>query len=160
LRIDIPPEGARIEILVENMGRVNYGPYIKDTKGITSSVRLQSLGWCNQFLFDWHIRSLPLNDLSGLRFHSRAPSTTMPAFYKGTFQVGEAADTFLDVEGWSKGVAFINGFNLGRYWSVGPQRRLYVPAPLLRQGLNELVLFDLHGVSEPTVAFHETSSLG
>jgi len=160
LRIDIPPEGARIEILVENMGRVNYGPYIKDTKGITSSVRLQSLGWCNQFLFDWNIRSLPMNDLSELQFHSQDHSTAMPAFYKGTFQVAEAADTFLDVEGWSKGVAFINGFNLGRYWSVGPQRRLYVPAPLLRQGSNEIVLFDLHGVSEPSVTFHETSSLG
>jgi len=161
LKLDIPPEGARIQILVENMGRTNYGPYMKETKGITSSVRLQSLGWCNQFLFDWEIHPLPLTDLSKLQFQARNNATNKPAFYKGSFEVDEEADTFLDLEGWSKGIAFINGFNLGRYWSIGPQRRLYVPAPLLHQGHNEIVLFDLHGVQQdPSITFHKTSSLG
>ncbi|RAP74647.1 glycoside hydrolase family 35 protein [Paenibacillus montanisoli] len=147
LTIEVPAGGARLDILVENMGRVNYGPYLRDCKGITEGVRL---GF--QFLFDWAIRPLPLEDLSQLSFANGAGSPDVsaegPRFYRGTFQAVACADTFLDLNGWTKGVAFINGFNLGRYWSKGPQRTLYVPAPLLREGSNELVLFELHGAPQ------------
>ena len=111
-----------------------------------------------QFLFNWTIHPLPLTDISQLQYEEIQPAG-VPAFYRGTLQVDQPADTFLDMEGWTKGVVFLNGFNLGRYWSKGPQRRLYVPGPLLRQGENELVIFELHGSQEPAVMFADTSML-
>jgi len=154
IRFDIPAEGARLDILVENMGRVNYGPLLKDHKGITEGVRLG-----NQFLYDWEIRPLPLDDLSGLVFNGEQGQG--PAFYRGTFAVeGQPADTFVALDGWTKGVVYVNGFNLGRYWSRGPQRRLYVPGPLLREGDNEIVVFELHGAEAAEVALLDSPDLG
>jgi beta-galactosidase len=105
-------------------------------------------------LHDWTIRSLPLTDLKGLSFTSiDCEERPQPTFYRGCFQVSKPEDTFLRLDGWSKGQAFINGFNLGRYWEKGPTKTLYISAPLLRQGGNELILFELHGVLEPVVTF-------
>ncbi|MBP3965401.1 glycoside hydrolase family 35 protein [Paenibacillus lignilyticus] len=156
LAIEVPAGGARLDILVENMGRINYGPYLRDRKGITEGVRL---GF--QFLFNWTIRPIPLEDVSKLDFANNSSRADGPGFYNGSFHVHEAdADTFLDMQGWTKGVVFINGFNLGRYWSKGPQQTLYVPAPLLRAGRNEITVFELHGAS-PTakVMFTDTPIL-
>ena len=71
----------------------------------------------------------------------------------------EPADTFLALHGWTKGVAWINGFNLGRYWNRGPQRTLYVPAPLLREGQNEIIVFELHGTDTMAVEFRAKPEL-
>lgn len=165
LPIAIPPEGARLDILVENMGRINYGPYLKDAKGITEGVRL---GF--QFLFGWTVRPLPMEDLSQLHYersdsldsHDSQSSDErgdQPRFYRGSFRIGERADTFLDMKGWAKGVVFINGFNLGRYWDRGPQRTLYVPAPLLRAGDNEIIIFELHHARECAVVLTDAPML-
>lgn len=161
LAIEVPAEGARLDILVENMGRINYGPYLRDRKGITEGVRL---GF--QFLFNWTIRPIPLEDLSKLAWaadssNAIANAADSPRFCKGNFHVSEAgADTFLDMQGWTKGVVFINGFNLGRYWSKGPQQTLYVPAPLLREGSNEIIVFELHDASQAsTVMLTDTPVL-
>ncbi|UPK44219.1 glycoside hydrolase family 35 protein [Paenibacillus pabuli] len=146
---EVPAGGAEICILVENMGRINYGPYLRDPKGITEGVRH---GF--QFLFDWTIHCLPLEDLSSLQFETGIQTgREVPAFYRGTLHVKEVKDTFLQFDGWTKGVAFVNGFNIGRYWSKGPQGTLYVPAPLLRQGENEIVVFELHGTTDQAVTF-------
>ncbi|KUP22532.1 beta-galactosidase family protein [Paenibacillus sp. DMB5] len=154
--LTIPAEGLQIDILVENMGRVNYGPQLRDPKGITCGVRL---GY--QFLHNWSIRSLPLTDLKGLKFaQSNCGARLQTTFYRGSFQVNEPEDTFLRLDGWIKGQVFINGFNLGRYWEKGPTKTMYVPAPLLRQGDNELILFELHGVMEPVVTFVDKPVLG
>lgn len=197
VKLAIPQGGAELCILVENMGRVNFGPYVLDRKGITEGVRFG-----NQYLFGWTIHTLPLQDLNGLAYRSgadgqmaepgqsgqtrqaglveasgrtkqkeapeeagqmaepgnRGPSG--PSFYRGTFQVGEPADTFLDTRGWTKGVAYINGFNLGRYWQIGPQKTLYIPAPLLRTGTNELILFELHEAKDAQVYLTDTANLG
>ncbi len=151
----VPAEGAELSILVENMGRINYGPYLRDAKGITEGVRH---GF--QFLYDWSIRCLPLEDLSRLEFGPVRPQTA-PAFYRGMLRTGDdVQDTFLRLTGWTKGVVFVNGFNLGRYWEKGPQQTLYVPAPLLRPGDNEIVVFELHGTSEAAVFFVDTPLLG
>jgi beta-galactosidase len=154
--LSVPPEGARLDILVENQGRINYGPYLKDRKGITEGVRF---GF--QFLFDWTIRPLPLEDLSALQYGVDAAGRNQdqPTFYRGTFHVEELGDTFLDMDGWTKGVVYINGFNLGRYWNKGPQRTLYVPAPLLRQGDNEIVVLELHEMKEASIRLTDTSQL-
>ncbi|MCA0757694.1 beta-galactosidase [Paenibacillus sp. N4] len=151
VKFAIPKEGVALTLLVENMGRVNYGPYLKDPKGITEGVRFGQ-----QFLYDWTIHSLPLEDLSGLTYNnSSIVAANEPTFFRGQFQVDEPADTFLNVEGWKKGVAYINGFNLGRYWEVGPQGTLYIPGPLLKRGSNELVLFELHGCDAPEVLLQD-----
>ncbi|MCF2937978.1 beta-galactosidase [Paenibacillus alkaliterrae] len=147
----VPPEGAVVSILVENMGRINYGPYLKDPKGITEGVRFGQ-----QFLYDWTIHTLPLNNLSKLSYRLfDETQNNQPAFYAGEFSIDEPADTFLNMKGWTKGVAYINGFNLGRYWEIGPQETLYVPGPLLRKGKNELILFELHGCVSPKVLLQD-----
>ncbi|REE81538.1 beta-galactosidase [Paenibacillus taihuensis] len=155
--LEIPAEGAELEILVENMGRINYGPYLKDAKGITEGVRLGP-----QFLYHWTIRSLPLDQLNGLEFQPEPSKSQQghPTFYRGHFQVDERADTFLSLQGWTKGVVFVNGFNLGRYWEIGPQQTLYIPAPLLREGSNELIIFEQHGCEQPEVSLQDSALLG
>ena len=170
--LEVPAEGLRLDVLVENMGRVNYGPLMRDPKGITEGIRLG-----NQFLYDWTIRPLSLDSLEGLEFAgiggqqaiggstegsgaSAGTAQSLPAFYRGTFNVEEKADTFVRFDGWTKGVAFLNGFNLGRYWEVGPTRTLYIPAPLLREGENELIVFELHGTSTPVVRLTDKADLG
>jgi beta-galactosidase len=165
LPVDIPAEGARLDIVVENMGRVNYGPKLKDYKGITEGVRLN-----NQFLFDWTLYPLPLDNTDVIPFvnsekseqedHVQVQSQERPTFYRGKFHVEEAGDTFVRLDGWSKGVVWINGFNLGRYWEKGPQRTLYVPAPLLRNGSNEIIVFELHRTEEPVITLTDSPDLG
>jgi len=142
LAVTIPEGGARLDIFVENMGRVNYGSELYDRKGITHGVRLNG-----QFLFHWEVRSLELENLNGLQFKTADSGLEgeQPAFYEATLSIQEQPqDTFLRLDGWEKGVVFVNGFNLGRYWEVGPQQTLYVPAPILRQGENQIVVFELH----------------
>ncbi len=155
--LEIPINGARLDILVENMGRINYGPLLRDNKGITEGIRLG-----NQFLFDWSIYSLPLDNLHELVFGKECTTVTKesPTFYKGSFEIGEAADTFIRLDGWTKGNVFLNRVNLGRYWEVGPTRTLYIPAPLLRIGTNELIIFELHGTVEPVVCLTQDADLG
>ncbi|WCT55808.1 beta-galactosidase [Paenibacillus kyungheensis] len=158
LPLEVPEQGIRLDILVENMGRINYGPYLRDPKGITEGVRHG-----NAFLYDWTIYPLPLHSLSDLIYtqtETLSAPLDQPAFYRGIFHVQSPADTFLRVDGWVKGVVFLNGFNLGRYWQVGPQKTLYIPAPLLKQGDNELILFELHGYKQLQVQLVDTADLG
>jgi beta-galactosidase len=155
LTFSVPTGGATLELLVENMGRINYGPELLDRKGITEGVVLGQ-----QYLYGWTLRSLPLDDLTGLEWAAGPPSA-YPAFCRGVFTVpDDPRDTFLALPGWTKGVAWVNGFNLGRYWQRGPQRTLYVPAPLLRPGANELILLELHGAETPSAAFIDRADLG
>ncbi|WP_246569735.1 glycoside hydrolase family 35 protein [Lentibacillus saliphilus] len=154
--IEVPEEGATLELLVENMGRINYGAQLYDVKGITRGVRLHY-----QFLFDWTIYTLPLDNIDQLSFKpSDVAQSHSPRFYRGTFEVDKVGDTFVDLPGWKKGVVFINGFNLGRYWEIGPQETLYLPGPLLKQGENELVIFELHDHDNDTVALIDEHKLG
>lgn len=160
IRFAVPEGGAKLRVLVENMGRINYGPYMMDRKGITEGVR-HGLA----FLFDWTIRPLPLEDLSGLelgpinRVADRS-AAHVPAFHRAELHVaGEPADTFLRLDGWVKGVVYVNGFNLGRYWNRGPQKTLYVPAPLLRSGANEIIIFELHDKGKGEIRFEDTPDL-
>jgi beta-galactosidase len=162
--IEVPDGGARLDILVENMGRINYGPLLRDTKGITEGVRID-----NQFQYNWTIYPLPMDQsvMDNLSFEKMTGLSTekieRPAFYRGYFEAEAARDTFLRFDGWKKGVAWVNGFNLGRYWEAGPQRALYVPGPLLRKGFNEIVLFELEGFPEtegPVVTLSDQPDLG
>lgn len=156
--LHIPESGAKLDIVVENMGRVNYGPKLKDHKGITEGVRMN-----NQFLFDWTIYPLPLEDTSSVLFMDMAAieeRTDRPGFYKSEFDVEDIADTFVRLDGWCKGVVWINGFNLGRYWKEGPQRTLYLPGPLLRKGPNEIVILELHHTDTAQIELVDKPDLG
>ncbi|XP_015639208.1 beta-galactosidase 8 isoform X2 [Oryza sativa Japonica Group] len=160
-------------ILVENMGRVNYGPYIFDQKGILSSVEIDGI-----ILRHWKMHPVSLNavgNLSKLQLimqmtDAEASKVSIygdsenklqdvslylnegiseePAFYEGHFHIdseSEKKDTFISFRGWNKGVAFVNNFNIGRFWpAIGPQCALYVPAPILKPGDNVIVIFELH----------------
>lgn len=130
---------ARLSLLVENMGRNNTGPQLRDEKGILEEVR-----WGATCLFHWRHWPLPMTDLSKLSFASAAPEEA-PAFYRTVFSIESPLDAHLVLSGFEKGAAWLNGFNLGRYWRVGPQQSLYIPDGLLRAGENELIVLDLMG---------------
>ncbi|WP_030220672.1 glycoside hydrolase family 35 protein [Streptomyces bikiniensis] len=156
LAFTAPRAGSVLSILVENQGRVNYGQGIHDRKGLLGPVLLDGVepsAWTN--------RPLPLATLEGVPFAVGTTTPVGPAFHRGTFEVTEPADTYLHLDGWTKGNAWVNGFPLGRYWSRGPQKSLYVPAPVLRAGTNEIVVLELHaGPRGRTVDFRATPDLG
>lgn len=131
-------KGDVLTILVENMGRANFGPKMMRKKGLPGRVLLGG-----KIHFSWDVYPLPMTDLSGLSFGG--DEVEAPAFYEGTFTVEEPADTFLRTDSFKKGFVVLNGFNLGRYWEVGPQKTLYVPGPLLKKGENTLLLFESDG---------------
>ena len=141
--IELPESSSanpQLDILVEGMGRINFAEYMIDRKGITDRVSLNGMT-----LMNWQIFNLPINesDLNHIKYLDAAP--TQPGnFFKGEFELKATGDTYLDVSLWEKGIVWINGHNLGRYWNIGPQKQLYCPAPWLKTGKNELVIFDLH----------------
>jgi beta-galactosidase len=135
--VDVPSAGATLDILVENGGRLNYGKrFTSDRKGIIGPVRLDG-----QVLTGWQVYTLPMNDLSALRFSDA--DRTGPAFHRGTFHLERTGDSFIDTRMLGKGALWVNGHNAGRFWSIGPQYALYVPQSFLRTGLNEVIVFDL-----------------
>ncbi len=137
LPMDIPSGNVRLDILVENSGRVNYAKPLRDErKGITESVVLDG-----QTLTGWDVFTLPLSSTPTPKFSNASPDG--PAFYRGTFELTATRDTFLDTHGWGKGTVWINGHQLGRFWEIGPQQTLYVPGPWLHRGTNEVIVFDL-----------------
>ena len=149
--MNITCEHSRLDILVENMGRVNYGMFMESEKRGMSGFHRDG-DW--QQLNDWTIRPLPLDDLSKLKFQSGFVVTAQPGFYRAALQVlEEPRDTFLRFPEGLRGYVWVNGFNIGRYWTIGPQRTLYIPAPLLKSGNNEIVVFELHGLRSPQLEF-------
>ncbi|MEV4560797.1 glycoside hydrolase family 35 protein [Kitasatospora sp. NPDC049285] len=156
LAFHVPRAGSVLRLLVENQGRVNYGEGLHDRKGLVGPVLLNGVE-----LTGWTSLPLPLTDLDELSFTAAAGPVTGPVFRRGTFHVDTPADTFLHLPGWTKGNAWINGFHLGRYWSRGPQRSLYVPGPVLRPGPNELTVLELHAAPHvPTVDLRGRADLG
>ncbi len=140
LKITIPAGKVTLDILVENLGRINFGPYLlKNNKGITEKVMLNQTE-----LKNWQMYSLPFASVDNLVIKGQTtPSGNIPAVGKGTFILQKTGDTYLDMRAWGKGCVWINGHSLGRYWSIGPQQTLYVPAEWLRVGKNEVVVFEL-----------------
>lgn len=151
---ELPDPQNELKILVENMGRINYSVKMNTQhKGIKGGVIVNGA-----FQSRWQHYALPLDNLELVDFSKDYVSGT-PAFYRFELEVDEAGDTFLDFTGWGKGVAWINGFNLGRYWEIGPQQRLYIPGPLLTKGINEVILFETEGKAGDTIRFEDTPSL-
>ena len=127
-----------LDILVENTGRINYGPHLADGRaGLVDPVWLDG-----KRLNGWQVYPLPMRSPDTLRGWTSAP-VEGPAFHRAHFRVEQPADTYLDVSAFGKGAAWVDGRNLGRIWDIGPQRSLYLPAPWLERGDNTLVIFDL-----------------
>uniref|UniRef100_A0A8C5XXQ3 Beta-galactosidase n=1 Tax=Microcebus murinus TaxID=30608 RepID=A0A8C5XXQ3_MICMU len=150
-----------LRILVENRGRVNYGDNIDDQrKGLIGNLYLD-----DSPLEKFRIYSLDMKKSFFQRFGidkwSPLPEApTFPAFFLGGLSVGPSpSDTFLKLEGWEKGVVFINGQNLGRYWNIGPQKTLYLPGPWLDKGINQVIIFE-ETMAGPMVQSTETPHLG
>ena len=155
-------KGDKLTLLVEGMGRINFGRAIKDFKGLVDDVTLTAdvdgdeLTWN---LKDWRMRRIaddyqtarramttPRNDLA---LASNTPSKI--GYYKATFKLKKTGDTFLNMETWGKGQVYVNGHALGRFWSIGPQQTLYCPGCWLKKGDNEIVVLDVVGPKDPVV---------
>jgi beta-galactosidase len=148
---------ATLDILVENSGRVNFTKVIRtERKGITGSVTLA--GAQPQH---WKIYSLPMTDLASLHFTSE--TCEGPCFYRFSMTVpadGTVSDTFLNTQALTKGIAFLNDSPLGRFWSVGPQVTLYTPGPWLKQGSNQITVFDLQGTTQESLTTTDHADYG
>ncbi|WP_068833389.1 glycoside hydrolase family 35 protein [Xanthomonas graminis] len=144
--VDIPAGPHTVDVLVENGGRINYGTHLPDGRaGLVDPVLLDG-----KPLTGWQTFSLPMDDPSKLTGWTTA-KVEGPAFHRGTVKIATPTDTFLDMQAFGKGVAWANGHNLGRHWNIGPQRALYVPAPMQRKGENSVIVFDLDSAAEASV---------
>ena len=149
------PDNTRMDILVENMGRVNFGPLMeRQRKGIAECVQVNG-----HIHYGWEMYPLPLDNVEKLDF-TKGYTEALPAFFKFELEIEEPGDTFLELEGWGKGCVFLNGFNLGRFWEIGPQKRLYIPAPLLKAGKNEIIVFETEGKRTGKICFKEEPDIG
>ena len=138
LEINVPFNGV-LDLLVENLGRINYGARItQNLKGITCPISING----NELTGNWKMYRLPMDEMPDLDAQPASYTAGLPVLYSGTFQLSTLGDTFLDMEHWGKGIVFVNGINLGRYWKVGPQQTLYLPGCFLRKGLNRIVVFE------------------
>ncbi len=149
--------GGTVDILVENLGRENFGTGLESQrKGIMGGVKIN-----DHRCFGYEIFPLPLDEeqINNIAFSDGAAESS-PAFFKFEFKADEPCDTFLDTTGFGKGCAFINGFNLGRFWDIGPQKRLYIPAPLLKKGANTLIIFETEGIRSGKITLTDTPDLG
>jgi len=139
MMLDMPAGKVVLDILVENMGRINFGPYLlKNTKGITSKVLLHG-----KELTGWQMYPLPFSNINDLTVTNRKTMEGQPVIRSGSFNLSTVADSYLDMSNWGKGLVWINGHNLGKYWSIGPQQTLYVPAEWLKNGVNSIVVLEL-----------------
>jgi beta-galactosidase len=158
---------AVLDILVEGMGRVNYGPgdAMLDRKGLVGDVVLRDAAGARHALAGWDMFLLPMDDayianLRGVCSNSRGSGLRSGLrsglFFRASFELDATGDTYFDMSGWTKGVVWVNGHNLGRYWHIGPQKRLFCPAPWLKRGENVVTIFDLHQTDAKPVELMRT----
>ena len=148
-------EGDTLTVLCENMGRTNFGPKMMRKKGIAGRCLIGG-----KIHFDWQVYPLPMDNLDRLTFGTEGGEEPS-RFYRGMLTVDHPADTFLRLDNFKKGFVTVNGFNIGRYWEIGPQVTLYVPASLLKPGANEIIVFESDGLKgAPEAEFTDTPILG
>jgi len=140
VELTLPQGEVTLDIFVENMGRINFGKYLlENKKGITEKVL-----FAGKEIKNWQMFSLPFNDISSVTTKkSSGKIGEAPSVQKGTFNITKVGDTYLDMTNWGKGVVWLNGHNLGKYWAIGPQQTLYVPKEWLKVGKNEITVLEL-----------------
>ena len=151
LQLPVLKKGTRIDILVEAMGRVNFDESIHDRKGITEKVELVR-GKQSAELKNWTVYSFPV-DYSFVqdKRYKNGTAQTMPAYYRTTFRLDKVGDTFLDMSTWGKGMVWVNGLAIGRFWEIGPQQTLFMPGCWLKEGENESIVLDLKGPEKASI---------
>ena len=151
LQLPALKKGTRIDILVEAMGRVNFDESIHDRKGITEKVELVR-GKQSAELKNWTVYSFPV-DYSFVqdKRYKNGTAQTMPAYYRTTFRLDKVGDTFLDMSTWGKGMVWVNGLAIGRFWEIGPQQTLFMPGCWLKEGENEIIVLDLKGPEKASI---------
>ena len=142
--VDCGSKDITLDVLAENLGRVNYGSYLPDKKGIDAPLTLNG-----QSQYGYTMYPLDFSKIDALAFQDGVVTDGTPVFLEGEFEIEECADTFLDLSGFVKGCVFVNGFHLGRYWEIGPELDLYCPAPILKKGKNKIVIFELENTAQP-----------
>lgn len=132
-----------IEIVIENLGRINFGSNLKDHKGLIGEIIIEDFELhMKGFAMDFDVISVPLIKLPNLKDNKTI--LNKPSFYKYKINIEEVEDTLLQVKGFTRGVAFINEFNLGRHWTHEfNDNLLYIPKNLLKKGVNEIIIFDV-----------------
>ncbi|GAB6010977.1 beta-galactosidase [Viscerimonas tarda] len=152
-------KGAKLDILIEAMGRINFGRAIKDFKGITEKVELSIDVDGQTFtanLKNWETRLFPADYEFAKSFAlaGRVRNNTLPnpiGYYQGKFTINKLGDTFIDMQHWGKGMVWVNGRSLGRFWNIGPQQTLFLPGAWLKKGENEIIVLDIIGPNRPVV---------
>ena len=147
--VEILEPNSTLEILVENGGRVNYGKdLVNNLKGITKRVTIDG-----KELACWTVTSLPLHraEVGKFVFPKLRYEGNLPGFYRGTFTIDKVGDTFIDLTGWGKGAVWVNGRSLGKFWGIGPQQTIYLPAPWMKEGENEIVVFEMEATGKRTL---------
>jgi beta-galactosidase len=138
LKVTIPANSV-LDIFVENMGRINYGAEItQNSKGIVGRVTINGTDLKGNWL---HYR-FPFDSAFSLRDYQNSGKAYHPAIYFGSFELHKTGDTFLDMRHWGKGIVWVNGHNLGKYWNIGPQQTLFLPGCWLRKGRNDIQIFE------------------
>lgn len=154
LQFELKESDNTMGILVENMGRVNYSVKMNhQKKGINDGVIINGA-----FHTRWHHYCLPMDNLEKIDF-TEGWEPNQPGFYQFKFKLESGSDAFLDMTGWGKGFVVVNGFNIGRYWEIGPQRHLYVPGSLLKEE-NEIIVFESEGVYKNSLKLVDAPNLG
>jgi beta-galactosidase len=149
LLVKLPAGQVQLDLLVENLGRVNFGEYLlQNTKGITKRVTLGG-----KELTGWKHYGLPFDQAPAVSQATATTASSGPAVRTATFSVASPTDTYLDMRQWGKGVVWVNGHNLGRYWAIGPQQTLYVPAEWLKKGSNTVTVLELLKPQQASLAF-------
>ncbi|MEJ6980597.1 beta-galactosidase family protein [Pedobacter sp. P351] len=155
LMLTLPKGKVTLDILVENMGRINFGPYLlKNKKGITEKVELGG-----REIQNWQMYKLPFDTIPAGSVKKISVDSKTPALKKGYLTIDKVADTYLDFSNWGKGVVWINGHNLGKYWEIGPQQTIYVPAEWLKEGKNEVLVFELNKPEQSILAGRDKAIL-
>jgi len=141
LPLNLPEGDVQLDIFVENMGRINFGKYLlENKKGITEAVTFAGAEVKN-----WSMYSFPFSNIGNYNTKSASlkDAGNGPALQKGSFYISTVADTYLDMTDWGKGVVWVNGHNLGKYWAIGPQQTLYIPQEWLKKGKNDIAVLEL-----------------
>ncbi|GAB3921075.1 beta-galactosidase [Kribbella albertanoniae] len=154
--ITLPRGRGRLDLIVEDQGRVNYGSRIGEAKGLIGPLQVGT-----STPSAWQTLAIDLDAVPELwRTTLQSTAGVGPTAYRAAFTIEEPTDLFLRTDAWGKGFAWINGFCLGRYWRRGPQHTLYIPGPALRAGTNELVVLELDTLADTTARFTPTAELG
>jgi len=145
-------KGTQLDILVEAMGRVNFDKSIHDRKGITEKVELLS-GDRTKELKNWTVYNFPVDYsfIKNKKYKDTKILPTMPAYYQSSFKLDKVGDTFLDMSTWGKGMVWVNGHAMGRFWEIGPQQTLFIPGCWLKEGENEILVLDLKGPAKASM---------